>query len=110
MNRIARISIATGLLSVAALGATAANAQVFGSISINLPGPHVAVVPAPHVYVRPAPVMVAPPPPRGYAPAYGHYRQDRHYDRGYYRQARWDRDGDGVPNRYDRRPMDPYRR
>ena len=26
------------------------------------------------------------------------------YDRG-----RWDRDGDGVPNRYDRRPNNPYR-
>jgi hypothetical protein len=110
MNRIVRISLATGLLSAAALAATAANAQVFGSISINLPGPPVAVLPAPPVYVRPAP------PARVYAPAYGHYQpnyghyhQDRGYDRGY-RAARWDRDGDGVPNRYDRRPMDPYRR
>ena len=39
------------------------------------------------------------------------------YDNGpHYRQApppapgyRRDRDGDGVPNRYDRRPTDPYR-
>lgn len=39
------------------------------------------------------------------------------YDNGpHYRQApapapgyRRDRDGDGVPNRYDRRPSDPYR-
>jgi len=114
MNRIARISLASGLLSVAALGATAANAQVFGSISINLPGPPVAVLPAPPVYVRPAPVMVAAPPARVvYAPAYGYDRHDHGYDRrdrGYYREAHWDRDGDGVPNRYDRRPMDPYRR
>ena len=39
--------------------------------------------PAPAVVVRSAP----PPPPRAYR----------------------DRDGDGVPNRYDRRPNDPYR-
>ena len=108
MNRIVRISIATGLVSLAALGATAASAQVWGSVSINLPGP-VAVMPAPPVYVQSA--------PRHYAPAYGHgyYRQDygrqdygRHERRGY-NAARWDRDGDGVPNRHDRRPNNPYR-
>ena len=112
MNRIARISIATGLVSLAALGASAASAQVWGSVSINLPGPPVAVMPAPPVYVRPAPVYVQPA-PRGY---YGHghgrgyYREGyRHYRHGDYRGARWDRDGDGVPNRYDRRPRNPYR-
>jgi len=26
-----------------------------------------------------------------------------------YERGRWDRDGDGVPNRYDRRPNNPYR-
>ncbi|CAM3473607.1 YXWGXW repeat-containing protein [Paracidovorax anthurii] len=26
------------------------------------------------------------------------------------RRGGWDRDGDGVPNRYDRRPDNPYRR
>ncbi len=25
-------------------------------------------------------------------------------------RGRWDRDGDGVPNRYDRHPNNPYRR
>ena len=118
MNRIARISIATGLVSLAALGATAASAQVWGSVSINLPGPPVAVMPAPPVYVRPAPVYVQPA-PRAYYGGYGHghgrgyYRQDDghydHRDRRDYRGARWDRDGDGVPNRYDRRPGNPYR-
>jgi hypothetical protein len=31
---------------------------------------------------------------------------------GYWVQShgRWDRDGDGVPNRYDRHPNNPYRR
>lgn len=27
-----------------------------------------------------------------------------------YQGSRWDRDGDGVPNRHDRRPNDPTRR
>lgn len=126
MNRIARISIATGLVSLAALGATAASAQVWGSVSINLPGPPVAVMPAPPVYVRPAPVYVQPAPraygyDHGHGHGHGYYRQDygrydhgrydhgRNYDRRGYSEARWDRDGDGVPNRYDRRPHNPYR-
>jgi hypothetical protein len=112
MNRIARISIATGLVSLAALGATAASAQVWGSVSINLPGPPVAVMPAPPVYVRPAPVYVQPA-PRAYGYGYGrdnYYRHGRgHYEHRDYRGARWDRDGDGVPNRHDRRPNNPYR-
>jgi len=114
MNRIARISIATGLVSLAALGATAASAQVWGSVNINLPGPPVAVMPAPPVYVRPAPVYVQPAPRAyyggGHGYGHGYYRQDygRHDHRDY-RGARWDRDGDGVPNRYDRRPNNPYR-
>ena len=114
MNRIARISIATGLVSLAALGASAASAQVWGSVSINLPGPPVAVMPAPPVYVRPAPVYVQPA-PRAYGYGYGRDNYYRHgHGQGYYehrdyRGARLDRDGDGVPNRYDRRPNNPYR-
>ena len=34
-------------------------------------------------------------------------RHDHHVHHG--NQVRRDRDGDGVPNRYDRRPNDPYR-
>jgi len=112
MNRTARIALATGLIGLAALGASAANAQVYGSVSINVPGP-VAVVPPPPVFVAPAPVFVprpvavAPRPVYGPPPAY--YYQDRgHYHREY-NARRHDRDGDGVPNRYDRRPKDPYR-
>jgi len=106
MNRTARIALATGLLALAALGASTANAQVYGSISLNLPGPPVAVVPAPPVYV-PRPVVVAPRPVYGPAPGY-HYRDRGHYHREY-NARRWDRDGDGVPNRHDRRPNNPYR-
>jgi len=111
MNRIAFATVAGALVSLAALGASAANAQTFGHVSVNigLPLPSLPVA-----VVRPAPVMVHQPVQRAWAPApayygHGHDRHDR-YDRRGYQNVRWDRDGDGVPNRYDRRPMDPYRR
>ncbi|WP_198086949.1 hypothetical protein [Variovorax sp. E3] len=68
------------------------------------------------VYVVPAPPprrYYAPPPPPRYYHGPRHYQGDR-----YYRDRRWDdrrhygrrdNDGDGVPNRYDRRPNNPYR-
>ncbi len=37
------------------------------------------------------------------------HRYERDYDRGHDRGGWRDRDGDGVPNRYDRRPNNPYR-
>jgi len=54
------------------------------------------------VYTQPAPVYTQPAPVYGYgrpvvvAPAYG-WRDHR-----YHRPTRWDVDGDGIPNRYDR--------
>jgi len=53
----------------------------------------------------------------GYAYQRATWRQDRngwHLDRGGWRAERQaavrrDRDGDGVPNRYDERPNNPYR-
>jgi len=62
------------------------------------------------VYVRPAPVVVRQPYPywRGHG-VVTPTRWDRdgdgipnRYDRVY--NPRWDRDGDGIPNRYDRHP------
>nr|WP_316640141.1 hypothetical protein [uncultured Roseateles sp.] len=54
------------------------------------------------VYVRPAPVYVQP----GYPvyPAYNSYNAYPGPHRGgnYQQPSRWDRDGDGIPNRYDR--------
>ena len=35
----------------------------------------------------------------------GYYRDGRYYDGGTYR----DRDGDGIPNRFDNHPNNPYR-
>jgi len=38
------------------------------------------------------------------------YNSSDYGQRGYaYANPRWDRDGDGVPNRYDARPDNPYR-
>lgn len=85
---------------VAAAGMTAGAAQarddVQWSVTIGSPvytRPAPVYVPAPvyapaPVYVQPAPVVVY--------PSYGH----RHY-RDYRAPSRWDRDGDGIPNRYD---------
>jgi len=104
------ISFAVAAASLLSLGAltTPAQAQPFGP-SIDA---QVYVVPGPpppqRYYAPPPPRYYAPPPPRHY------HRHDRHWDDrrwddrrgGYYRR---DRDGDGVPNRYDRRPDNPYR-
>jgi hypothetical protein len=63
------------------------------------------------------PVYLARPYERRYVPAYrvAPTRWDRdhdgipnRYDRVY--NPRWDRDGDGIPNRYDRHPNFPDRR
>ena len=49
--------------------------------------------------------------PHHAAPRYqGHYsRSDRHYRRPVPAGVRRDRDGDGVPNRFDARPNNPRR-
>ena len=63
---------------------------------------------------------VAPPPPRHYAPPppprYAHPGYYPHGPRYHPRHRHWERrhgmrdnDRDGVPNRYDRRPNNPYR-
>lgn len=77
--------IATGVLAVGA--AQAQEANVSWSITIGAPFP---VLPVPAI-ARPAPVIVQSAP---------HY--ERGYQHGYQQPTRWDRDGDGIPNRYDR--------
>ncbi|RZL88999.1 MAG: hypothetical protein EOP82_21140 [Variovorax sp.] len=56
---------------------------------------------------RPHVVVVPPPPPRHVT---RHGYDQRHDRRGDYHHVRWDSDRDGVPDRYDRRPHNPYRR
>lgn len=93
--------------------ATAAQARSDVVLSIGLNAPYGYVQPAP-VYVAPQPVYVQPRPvyvqPQTIYYGYGqprYYYESRH---GYrHRHGGWDRDRDGVPNRYDRAPNNPYR-
>ena len=102
MKKLSFAIAAAALLSLGTLGTTA-QAQPFA------PSFHaqVYVVPAPpHHYRAPERRYYAPPPPPR------HYRHDRHDRRWDDRRGggyRRDNDGDGVPNRYDRRPNNPYR-
>lgn len=110
-----------------ALGAGLAQAHtdVRWSVSIGVPIAPVYAQPMP-VYVEPAPVYIQPRPvyvqpiPVYGGPAYGYYRAptrwDRdadgvpdRYERRHSHERRWDRDRDGVPDRYDRRPENPWR-
>lgn len=117
MNRT-RLAISALAFSAAALATGFAEAHgrddVQWSVTVGSPAPAMWVAPAP-------PVWVAPPPLRMYGPApvYPHRGQrptrwDRdgdgipnRFDRVY--NPRWDRDGDGVPNRYDRHDNNPRR-
>ncbi|MDH6165857.1 hypothetical protein M2282_000985 [Variovorax boronicumulans] len=104
MKKLTFAVAAAALMSLAALSAPA-QAQTGGRFIQA----QVYVVPAPPPPRR----YYAPPPPRHFHP--GYHRDGRRYDHG----RRWDdrrhyggrrdNDGDGVPNRYDRRPNNPYR-
>lgn len=114
---------AAGLLSLGAGVVAPSVAQAQAVITIRN-------APPPPRYER------VPPPRRGHVWAPGHYEWRRGHHvwvpgtfirarpgyayrapewrqrggRWEYRAGHWDRDRDGVPNRYDRRPNDPYRR
>lgn len=122
MNRISiarpLLAGAIGLAALAAVPAAQARSDVYFSIGINAPYGYVQPAPvyvAPQpVYVQPAPVYVHPAPvyvrpePVYVVPGrpYGHGWHHGHRGRG----GPWgDADHDGVPNRYDRRPHNPYR-
>ena len=96
------LAAAATLLSFGTFG-TAAQATPFGhrvhTQVYVVPGP-----PPPHHYRGPDRRYYAPPPPPR------HYRHDRRWDDRRHGGYRRDRDGDGVPNRYDRAPNNPYRR
>jgi hypothetical protein len=95
-------SLAGAILAIGgALGAGLANAQapqVQWSITIGSPiyGRPLPVYVEPRpIYVQPAPVYVRPAPV--WVPAAPVLPRQR-----YVQANRWDRDGDGIPNRYDR--------
>ncbi len=121
-----RRSLIAASVAVAALAGTAALPVAAQPIVVQVAPP-------------PPRIEHAPPPRRGqvWVPGYWEWRGNRHVWRsGYFiaarpgqiyrppvwveRGGRWeferrgwgrgDRDGDGVPNRVDRRPNDPYRR
>ena len=118
MNIISKL-VGVSLVATGALGAGVAQARTDVQWSVQVGGPiGVAVGSQPYVtYARPVavPVYVQP----GYVqPGYGQavygqpvyvqapyaqpvYGWRGRYDRVYY-NPRWDRDGDGIPNRYDR--------
>lgn len=96
-------TVFAGLALAGALAAAAAPAHAGGnvqwSVTIGAPLPGLVVRDAYYPYYRP-PVVVVP-------RHVGNWDRDRdgipnRYDRVY--NPRWDRDGDGVPNRYDRNP------
>lgn len=112
--RTGAASLALGMAALISTFAHAAHAQ-HPSVNVQISSGHpqpVVVVPAP------APRYVAAPPqrhnPRKWVP--GHWERSGHHHRkvwieGHWEtpKPRWDRDGDGVPNRHDRQPNNPYR-
>jgi hypothetical protein len=96
MNKTRLLATAAlALTGVLGVGAAQAAPDVSWTVTIGSHGP---VFPAPAI-IRPAPVIVHPVPVMHPAPVvypvYDHHR-------GYRQPTRWDRDGDGIPNRNDR--------
>jgi hypothetical protein len=111
MNRLfsAKPLLAAAVALGAVGAATTAQARTDVVFSVGIPA---YVEPAP-VYVQPRPVYVQPEPvyvqPRvAYYDRYDDWRWRHRHDA---RHDGWrDSDGDGVPNRFDRAPFNPYRR
>ncbi|WP_395704156.1 hypothetical protein [Aquabacterium sp.] len=99
MNRKQLVMAALTLAGLAAAGASQAHG-VQWSVSIGLPVPAV-VLPRPVVVAEP---VVVPQPVYGAQPVYVPQPVYAPYHRAHYYQhpTRWDADGDGIPNRYDR--------
>jgi hypothetical protein len=101
MNK-SKLIVSAALTLAGALNAGMAQAgtpQLQWSITIGSPG--YVLQPAP-AYVRPLPVYM-PPVPVYVPPMPVRVKPVPVYPRGtYWRPTRWDRDGDGIPNRHDR--------
>jgi hypothetical protein len=84
---------ALALAGAVTAGAAQAHDNVQWSVTVGTP-----------VYGAPVPVYTQPAPVYGYGYGYGEvvpgvpYHHHAHYQA----PTRWDRDGDGIPNRYDR--------
>ena len=123
-----QLALVAGLFSGALLLMAATPAMAHVDVQVQLGSPGYYVQPAP-VYVQPRPVYVEP--RRVYVEPQPIYVEQRPYfvEREYRHSRHWngrhggwdrdrdgvpdrfdrDRDGDGVPNRFDRRPNNPYR-
>ena len=109
MNRLFSVkSIAAAAVVLGAFGAaTAAHARsdVVFSIGVQVPGAYGYAQPA---YVAPSPVYVQPQYQYGWDDRDGWRHHGNH--RVNFRGPWGDYDRDGVPNRFDRFPANPYRR
>jgi hypothetical protein len=97
VRKFSLLAATAAIATCGALAATVAHAHgapvdvqwsvTIGTPAVALPLPRVV---APVIVPAPQPVVVVPagPPPR--------------FERGYREPTRWDVDGDGIPNRYDR--------
>ena len=93
MNRTTLLIGALAVAGALSAGMAQARTDVQWSVTIGAPIGVPIYSPAYPVYTQPYPVYTQPAPVVRYQP----------YPRGHYTQpTRWDRDGDGVPNRYDR--------
>lgn len=115
MKRLASARfLLTAAVAFAAFAAVStAHARTDVHLSIGIPFGYVQ--PAP-VYVQPAPVYYEPRPvyiqprPVYVQPQPIYYYDDHRGHRGHKRRGPWgDADRDGVPNRYDHAPRNPYR-
>ena len=98
MNKTRLLATAAlALTGVLGVGAAQAAADVSWSVTIGSHGP---VLPVPAI-IRPVPVMHPVPVMRPVYPTPVVYPAPDHR-RGYRQPSQWDRDGDGIPNRYDR--------
>ena len=102
-KKIAIVAVALAGVFGVGLAEARDRSDVQLSLTIGAPGFLPAYGPAVEVYRQV---------PRGYVVPQRPTRWDRdgdgipnRYDRVY--NPRWDRDGDGIPNRYDRRPNQP---
>ncbi|MDB5858180.1 MAG: hypothetical protein JWQ76_1869 [Ramlibacter sp.] len=121
MNRLfnAKPLLAAAVAFGALAAASAAHARADVVFSIGVQAPYGYMQPAP-VYVQQQPVYLQP--QRAYVqPRYFYEQPEQVYVQPqpvYYESRRWhhnrgpwgDADRDGVPNRYDRAPNNPYRR
>lgn len=127
MKRLSKPLLAAAVVVAGLAASTAAQARSDVFVSIGFGGPVGYGQPAP-VYVQPAPVYMQPrsvyvQPAPVYYERQDRYGQDRHdryghdrygydrHDHRHHRRGPWgDADRDGVPNRYDRAPYNPYYR